>query len=94
MRSTFPTVSKSGYKITSTRFGNSVYRPHRVIASPADLDSNEIFNYIFVTTKATTGELPLKGYPVSAATTIILVQNGIGKSPAQPPMCYGSVDGI
>ncbi|KAF8246263.1 2-dehydropantoate 2-reductase [Wilcoxina mikolae CBS 423.85] len=78
VRSSFPVVSSHGYKLTSTTFGNTIYIPHRVISSPLDLSSDEIYDYIFITTKASSPSLPLQGYPVSPATTIVLIQNGIG----------------
>lgn len=81
VRSTFPTISTSGYTITSTLFGTSTYHPHLVISTPTSLPPTEIFDYIFVTTKATIfdpARLPLLGYPVAPSTTIVLIQNGIG----------------
>ncbi|KAF8539720.1 ketopantoate reductase PanE/ApbA-domain-containing protein [Trichophaea hybrida] len=78
VRSSFPVVSRHGYKLTSTTFGNTIYIPYRVISSPLDLSGDEIYDYIFITTKASSSSLPLQGYPVSPATTIVLIQNGIG----------------
>ncbi|KAI5815574.1 ketopantoate reductase PanE/ApbA C terminal-domain-containing protein [Pyronema omphalodes] len=80
VRSTYPIVSSHGYNITSSIFGNHQYLPYRVISQPCEVSPSEVFDYIIITTKATsTGQsLPLSGYPVSPHTTLLLIQNGIG----------------
>ncbi|KAI5843653.1 6-phosphogluconate dehydrogenase [Tricharina praecox] len=78
VRSAYPIVSTVGYSISSVLLGEHTYLPSRVISSPSQLAPSEAFDYIFITTKATSGPLPLHGYPLSASTTIVLIQNGIG----------------
>ena len=78
VRSAYPIVSTVGYTIDSVLIGQHTYLPARVITLPTQLSPNEEFDYIIVTTKATSGSLPLRGYPIGRATTIVLIQNGIG----------------
>ncbi|KAG9243190.1 ketopantoate reductase PanE/ApbA-domain-containing protein [Calycina marina] len=81
-RSNYAAVAKSGFKITSPKFGTYSFTPTHTFASPAfAIASNTRWDYIVVSTKA----LPdlsddseiLEGL-VGQDTAIALIQNGLG----------------
>lgn len=83
-RSNHDAASRQGFTINSALFGQNLHVRPRVVRSAAEAVSQsggKPFDYIVVTAKAipSTPSLPEQIQPaVSAATTIVLVQNGIG----------------
>ncbi|KAL7271348.1 hypothetical protein RUND412_005908 [Rhizina undulata] len=80
-RSNYAQVTAHGYRLTTSRWGNSIYRP-RTISSPSQLGKDEIFDYVLVTTKVPNDNkaLPILEYKahVNSNTVIVLLQNGVG----------------
>jgi 2-dehydropantoate 2-reductase len=81
-RSNFDAVSQHGFRLTSQRFGNQVYKPHRTVRT-IDECTDDVFDFILVTTKSFPGSNPsladmlrpvLTGRPYTA---VVLAQNGI-----------------
>lgn len=81
-RSNYPAVSSSGFKITSPKYGSSIFIPAHTFSNPAAAIASGIhWDYIVVSTKA----LPdlsddseiLEGL-VGKGSSIVLIQNGLG----------------
>jgi len=81
-RSNYSAVSKSGFQITSPKYGSYTFTPAHTFSSPASAIAAKIqWDYIIVSTKA----LPdlsddseiLQGL-VGQKTAIVLIQNGLG----------------
>lgn len=82
-RSNYDAVSKSGFAVTSPKYGSYTFTPHRTFANSKEaIDSKIAWDYVLVSTKA----LPdvnddseiLEGLLREGYTTVVLVQNGLG----------------
>ncbi|KAF2766077.1 2-dehydropantoate 2-reductase [Teratosphaeria nubilosa] len=79
-RSNYQAVKITGFKITSPKFGDYVFRPDGLFNSPAEArQSGTRWDLLLVATKALGSEdSKLLDGLVSEGTTIAIIQNGIG----------------
>jgi 2-dehydropantoate 2-reductase len=82
-RSNYKAVSKSGFSVSSPKYGSYTFTPHKTFPNPRSaVDAKIIWDFILVGTKA----LPdvsddseiLVGLVKEGHTAIVLVQNGLG----------------
>ncbi|MCQ2379004.1 MAG: 2-dehydropantoate 2-reductase [Victivallaceae bacterium] len=79
-RRDYDVASAHGYAVESIR-GDFHFTPRRVLKSVAETD--EVFDYVFVTAKAFADSVALlRGAVRSRETAIVLIQNGIGNEKA------------
>jgi 2-dehydropantoate 2-reductase len=77
-RGNYDIVSQSGFKITTSNWGNHICRPHRVIRDSHEIHG-EAYDYVIVTTKVLPqASLPLARFPLQPDVPIVLIQNGVG----------------
>ncbi|KAK3723262.1 hypothetical protein LTR37_001985 [Vermiconidia calcicola] len=82
-RSNYDVVKEQGFHLTSVRFGNVVYKPHRVVKDLEEC-SDVTFDYVLVCTKSFPESKPSLSDILKPAvsgrpdTAIVLAQNGIG----------------
>ncbi|KAJ2351865.1 hypothetical protein GGF43_003909, partial [Coemansia sp. RSA 2618] len=81
-RSNFSAVERDGFRIKSDAYGESTYRPSRVVASvEAAVADGTTFDYIIFCTKALpnlSDNSSIIAPAVGPSTVILLIQNGIG----------------
>lgn len=81
-RSNFRAVQEKGFQVTSPKYGEQIFRPEYVFASPDEARSANIkWDYLLVATKAlpdVSDDSALLEGLVSDNTSIVLVQNGLG----------------
>ncbi|KAK4623865.1 hypothetical protein CLAFUW4_05701 [Fulvia fulva] len=81
-RSNFKAVKANGFKVTSPKYGEQVFRPEHVFSSPDEARKANIkWDYLLVATKAlpdVSDDSALIEGLVSDGTSIVLVQNGLG----------------
>ncbi|EME45257.1 hypothetical protein DOTSEDRAFT_87653 [Dothistroma septosporum NZE10] len=81
-RSNFKAVKANGFKVTSPKYGEQVFRPEYVFSSPDETrKANVKWDYLLVATKAlpdVSDDSALIEGLVSDGTSIVLVQNGLG----------------
>lgn len=95
-RSNFKAVKANGFEISSPKFGKQVFRPEFVFSSPEDARKANIkWDYLLVATKAlpdVSDDSQLIEGLVSAGTSIVLVQNGLGvEEPYQKRFPHASI---
>lgn len=81
-RSNYKAVKANGFQVTSPKYGDYTFAPHRVFANPDEARQSKIpWDYILVSTKAlpdvSDDSTILEGL-VGETTAIVLVQNGLG----------------
>lgn len=81
-RSNFKAVKANGFKVTSPKYGEQMFKPEYVFSSPEDARNAHVkWDYLLVATKAlpdVSDDSALLEGLVSSGTSIVLVQNGLG----------------
>jgi len=81
-RSNYRVVAASGFKITSPKYGDYIYKPHLIFPNPEVAKaSKQAWDYIIVSTKAlpdVSDDSEILTGLVGPKTAIILIQNGLG----------------
>lgn len=81
-RSNYDVVSQHGFQLTSLRYGDQQYKPHRTVRSIDECD-DETFDFVLICTKSFPGAQPSLADILAPAltnrpnTAIVLAQNGI-----------------
>ncbi|KAJ2000111.1 hypothetical protein GGI04_004284 [Coemansia thaxteri] len=81
-RSNYEAVKQDGFRISSTMFGDHVYRPSRVARTVAEaVQDGTVFDFVIVSTKALPNihdNSDMIAAAVGPQTAVLLIQNGIG----------------
>lgn len=81
-RSNFKAVKVDGFKVSSPKYGEQIFKPEYVFGSPEDARNAKVkWDYLLVATKAlpdVSDDSALLEGLVSPGTSIVLVQNGLG----------------
>ncbi|KAH8553850.1 2-dehydropantoate 2-reductase [Umbelopsis sp. PMI_123] len=80
-RSNYDVVRRDGFDIQSKKWGQGIFRPHKVVRNTEETAGDE-FDYVIVTMKALPDVIDVNSIIrpaiTTGRTTIVLIQNGLG----------------